>query len=181
LCHGGNPRLVSENEDAVRVLPGQSECENKENTPPSLPIDTSTNQSKDAVDSKFVDSKKPEQDTNNMDKSDSVTSDTGCVKCIKRRISDCDSEVEAAVDSISPKRLKTEFQTADKSTETVEPMQTESVQISNLVSCFSSGFSGLLAASREENCKNSDSIVSCSTQIKETFESLARPVIALTV
>eukprot|EP00493_Phyllostaurus_siculus_P023079 UN23414 len=72
-------------------------------------------------------------------------------------------------------------------------MQTETSQISNLVNIFNSGFTGLLNTANE-SCKiknqsllssvsstTTDNQISCSTQIKEAFETLARPVLAMAV
>jgi|SRR6218665_1366879 len=79
----------------------------------------------------------------------------------------------------------------------VEPMQTESWQVTSLVYSFSMGFSGLLRSSdgseysSSENAEQdqpiymhsstSESIISCSTQIREALDTLTRPAIAMTV
>jgi len=94
-------------------------------------------------------------------------------RCVKRRL----TEVEQAVDSITPKKQKLEESECQH-----EPMQVE--QISSLVNRFSSGFTGLLATetdsysndSEEEDQTVESSLLSCSTQIKESFELLARPI-----
>lgn len=94
-------------------------------------------------------------------------------RCVKRRL----TEVEQAVESISPKKQKLEESDCQP-----EPMQVE--QISSLVNRFSSGFTGLLATetdsygedTKEEDQTVESSLLSCSTQIKESFELLARPI-----
>jgi len=94
-------------------------------------------------------------------------------RCVKRRL----TEVEQAVESISPKKQKLEENDCSH-----EPMQVE--QISSLVNRFSSGFTGLLATDtdsyshepEEEDQTVESSLLSCSTQIKESFELLARPI-----
>ena len=112
-------------------------------------------------------------------------SNKSCSRCVKRRL----TEVEAAVESISPKKQRKDGDYEEYST---EPMQVETTQISSLVNRFSSGFTGLLASdsdisqSHEEPVNtevqgHTDSLLSCSTQIKESFELLARPIIALSV
>ena len=95
---------------------------------------------------------------------------------VKRRL----TEVEQAVDSISPKKQKLE-----ETQPAHEPMQ---VDLSGLVNRFSNSFTGLLnndsdnysnedTTSEEEGQGHSDSgLHSCSTQIKESFDLLARPI-----
>lgn len=79
----------------------------------------------------------------------------------------------------------------------VEPMQTESWQVTSLVYSFSMGFSGLLRSSDGSefsssesteqdqpiymHSSTSESIISCSTQIREALDTLTRPAIAMTV
>ena len=167
----------------------ESETEqDKENTPPSINSSTVSGSTEYGYNT--------EKSTDEVAdvKKDNVESDSPCTKCSKRRL----TEVEAAVDSISPKRprsdnvlteLGSNSVSRDSETQTTEPMQTEPTQISNLVNIFNSGFTGLLN-SASESCKNqtllapvstvSDSQqISCSTQIKEAFETLARPVLAM--
>ncbi|KAK2152003.1 hypothetical protein LSH36_342g01040 [Paralvinella palmiformis] len=137
---------------------------------------------------------------------------SGCLRCRKRRLTDAadDNDTSDVDDSSIPagKRCRTEVTSSER---TVEVMQVESSsQITNLVNCFSSGFTGLLnteccpntastdqgyssadeeddddevfTSSSSSQCHKSDnSLISCSTQIKEAFETLARPCIALTV
>lgn len=119
-----------------------------------------------------------EQEGSNTNKSPS--------RCAKRRL----TEVEAAVESITPKKQRKDGDYEEYATEF---MQVETTQISSLVNRFSSGFTGLLASesdntqSHEEQVNSSevqghtDSLFSCSTQIKESFELLARPILALSV
>lgn len=144
--------------------------------------------------------------------------DTGCLRCRKRRLTEADdNDVNgdaAGGDLPIGKRCRKDV-TSERN---VEGMQVDgSTQITNLVNCFSAGFTGLLNAnndchntstdlgysSAEEDdadddddddvftsstttsssqCIKSDNgLISCSTQIKEAFETLARPCIALTV
>ena len=109
-----------------------------------------------------------------------------CSRRNKRRL----TEVEQAVESISPKKQRLEEDDAQEYEE--QPMQVE--QISSLVNRFSSGFTGLLASESVDNGSDSDnedndateegqghssdssSLLSCSNQIKESFELLARPI-----
>jgi hypothetical protein len=115
-----------------------------------------------------------------------------CARRAKRRL----TEVEQAVESISPKKQRLEEYDSNKDySEPEQPMQVE--QISSLVNRFSSGFTGLLASDsdhvsdnddfdndvHEEECdevqghsSDSSGLLSCSTQIKESFELLARPI-----
>jgi hypothetical protein len=83
-------------------------------------------------------------------------------------------------------------------------MQMDCVQVTNLVNCFSSGFSGLLSSSESYSSTSdhlpycvadndemystdklhtsaSDSIISCSIHIREALETLSRPVLAMSV
>ena len=141
-----------------------------------------------------------------------LTPDAGCLRCRKRRLTEADVNDVNSDDGDIPngKRCKTEV----NSERTVEGMQVDgSTQITNLVNCFSAGFTGLLNGSNDchntstdlgyssaeedegddddvftsstttsSQCVKSDnSLISCSTQIKEAFETLARPCIALTV
>lgn len=105
-----------------------------------------------------------------------------CSRRTKRRL----TEVEQAVESITPKKQKLEEYDSEDYTEP-EPMQVE--QISSLVNRFSSGFTGLLASDSDNNetheetssevqghSTDSSGLLSCSTQIKESFELLARPI-----
>ena len=141
--------------------------EDKEN---SKPVDNSTPHN-EPVDT-------PEDFTDNNKPSERCQSPA---RCVKRRL----TEVEQAVESISPKRQKVE----DNDTQNHpvhEPMQVE--QISSLVNRFSSGFTGLLASDSDNYNSEDDteeegqghsgesSLLSCSTQIKESFELLARPI-----
>jgi hypothetical protein len=118
---------------------------------------------------------------------------SSCTGCVKRRR----TEVEEAVDSITPsyKRQRTESGYDDQCHQDV--MQVEPPQISTLVNSFSTGFTGLITSDSDDasfhddnasdvevqdSCiSSSDSLLSCSTQIKESFELLARPIIALSV
>lgn len=79
----------------------------------------------------------------------------------------------------------------------IEPMQTDPWQVTNLVYSFSIGFSGLLRNSESSefslsdsaesdqplyiHSSTSESIISCSTQIREALDTLTRPAIAMTV
>lgn len=153
------------------------EEEDKENSPPSPAQrleDSSYNK----------DSKKEEKEK-----------DVSCAKCtVKRRLasSPCPQDVaptsEKDPDPPSCKRVKTDYvqqstpkSVSEKSSE--EPMQTEAVQITNLVHRFNSGLSGLLSCSNSQNCQTENA--SCATQIVDSVprfqDSLSRPVIALTV
>jgi len=98
-------------------------------------------------------------------------------RCVKRRL----TEVEQAVDSISPKKQKLE-----EAQPTHEPMQ---VDLSGLVNRFSNSFTGLLNSDADNHYANEDTtsdeegqghsdngLHSCSTHIKESFELLARPI-----
>lgn len=162
----GNPDLDISNEETKDI----SEYQNKENICPSdnKPQNYPVRESEDFSDSESKDIRP-------------------CSRCSKRRL----TEVEAAVESISPKKQRIE---KDFQEYTPEPMQVETTQISNLVNSFSSGFTGLLASESDntqshevEQSQSSevqghtDSLLSCSTQIKESFELLARPIIALSV
>lgn len=81
-----------------------------------------------------------------------------------------------------------------------EPMQVECLQVSSLVQNFNSGFTGLLQTSRSScdskpadereldghnqisfRSTTSESIISCSTQIREALDMLTRPIIAMAV
>jgi len=80
-----------------------------------------------------------------------------------------------------------------------DAMETESVQLSSLVHCFSSGFQGLLSSSNavdssspfaysldavsdaRHHAATSDSIISSSIHIREALETLTRPVLAMSL
>lgn len=81
-----------------------------------------------------------------------------------------------------------------------DDMETDSVQLSSLVHCFSSGFHGLLsgnsavdspslsfvhsldaASDGQRHAAASESIISCSIYIREALETLSRPVLAMSV
>lgn len=158
------------------------EEDDKENSPPSVTQDSNS----------YKDSNNKEDKDNNKEVS--------CAKCtVKRRLAS--SPCQPSSQDITPtssgserdseppscKRVKTEqspCHVPSSSSTEPEPMQTESVQISNLVHRFNSGLSGLLSCSNSQNC-NPDNSSSCATQIVDSVprfqDSLSRPVIALTV
>lgn len=171
-------------------------CKNKENTPPSG-AEQQQNKGMAAI------SDNSTMNTENASPSDKENS---CAKCLKRRFSD--AQVQPGSDSqetLSPLRerecvpnkrakcdsnIESDSQNTqqDTSSNGPEPMQTESVQITNLVTRFNSGLSGLLgnSGSNGDNLNGQspcDSFVSsCATQVATFSESLgSRPVIALTV
>jgi len=127
-----------------------------------------------------------------------------CKKCHKRRLTDVDSEYTShasAPDSVASKKPRLELAESqrDNQCSPCEQEQSngpEAVHITTLVNSFSSGFTGLLNTTDSTSCSpkegyvssppqgqghSSDSLISCSTQIKEAFETLARPILALTV
>ena len=136
-----------------------------------------------------------------------------CAKCLKRRSSELSGADE---DFLASKRTKYEsdselshepssrsdcvFENEDSSyndeesseeedseNTCPEPMQTDPVQITNLVHRFNSGLSGLLTQVANESqqlqqCNSDQAFTSCCTQVKDSgIESLSRPCIALTV
>jgi len=81
-----------------------------------------------------------------------------------------------------------------------DEMETDTVQLTSLVHCFSSGFQGLLSnnsniesssafsyssdtcgEARLNHVSASESIISCSLHIREALETLSRPVLAMSV
>jgi len=148
--------------------------------------DISEYQDKENVNNNIIPQNYPIKQSEDFE--DSTEKDSNCTRCAKRRL----TEVEAAVESISPKKQRTGDSDYEEYKNTPEPMQVETTQISNLVNRFSSGFTGLLTSDSDSTTQSheagpassqstevqghSDSLLSCSTQIKESFELLARPI-----
>lgn len=113
------------------------------------------------------------------------------------------SDVESS--AVVPLEIAAADSSTDRPPDDDRMMQTDSVQVTNLVHCFNSGFSGLLSTGagssppyvaayvsdaaetgdsfrdEAEKCRASDSIISCSMHIREALETLSRPVIAMSV
>lgn len=186
----------ADEQECVSELEEQEE--DKENSPPA-PLSSGCDSSMDSCEvSEPINS---EKDT--LGESQNLPSETGCQRCGKRRL----TEVEAAVESISPVKksrlsgnsqevytnLKTPSEQTSSSSSSPNINKAEAMQISNLVHSFSAGFTGLLndttgcdsssisVKDSESHTSASDSLHSCSTQIKEAFETLARPILAMTV
>lgn len=151
--------------------------ENKENAIPSENISND-------MDSKHENSENPETKSDENDSS----IDKNCHKCNKRRLSEIHNHVENS--DVSPlKRMKYDSN-SNTENRTIQPMETQ--QITTLVQRFNTGLSGFLSGSNPTPCEtikaeqnsqvqgHSESL-SCSTQIKEAFETLARPILALAV
>jgi len=127
----------------------------------------------------------------------------------KRKRLGCDDEFD---DSVEMKRSRcvtelsttvtssSELSTASSLSDATEhDMETDSVQLTSLVHCFSSGFQGLLSNSSttdssssfvysldtssdsQQHTSASESIISCSIHIREALETLTRPVLAMSV
>jgi hypothetical protein len=146
---------------------------NKENSPPSAEKPAHT---------------RPEftthRDTLSESRSSSQNSDNGCQRCGKRRL----TEVESAVDSITPAAKKCRSESQDYSTCYDRHMDVSpSPQIATLVHSFT----GLLNSdsSNDQHCETDEQLTtfsdsnihSCSTQIKEAFDTLTRPILAMSV
>jgi len=146
-----------------------------------------------------------EEDTVNRI-SDSFSKVGECTRKRKRLGSDDEFD-----DSVEMKRSRcvTELPTVSSSSEltaasslsdaTENDMETDSVQLTSLVHCFSSGFQGLLSNSSttdssssfvysldtssdsQQHTSASESIISCSIHIREALETLTRPVLAMSV
>lgn len=150
----------------------------KENTPPKDLQNTEMISNTHEKDSTTVNLSKNSESDCTKQPTDLIT---GCANS-NRHLKRGRSETELAVESISPKKAKCESCDAETQvTDTCEPMQAETTQISNLVNIFSSGFSGLISKCEENKKDLEKSDNSCSSQLKEAFETLARPVIALAV
>ena len=147
-----------------------------------------------------------EQDTVNRI-SDSVSAVTAeCARKRKRHDSDdeCDDSAETkrsrCVAELSAVSSSSQASAASSSTDVSESeMETDSVQLTSLVHCFSSGFQGLLSNSSatdssssfafsldtsgdiRHHTSTSESIISCSIHIREALETLSRPVLAMSV
>ena len=126
-----------------------------------------------------------------------------CQKCHKRRLTDVDSEYtthdSAGDNNVVSKKPRLELAESQRDNqyghcEQEQSTGPETVQITTLVNSFNSGFTGLLNTDSPCSPKeayvssppqvqghSADSLISCSTQIKEAFETLARPILALTV
>jgi hypothetical protein len=141
---------------------------NKENSPPSsseLPEEKSSSCTRDTLAECRSAS------------SDNVV-DSGCQRCGKRRL----TEVESAVDSITPSPKKARSSESHDYTSSCYDRHhvmdvSPSPQITNLVHSFT----GLLNGSTNTDHSSSDDIHSCSTQIKEAFDTLTRPILAMSV
>ncbi|XP_013415754.1 immediate early response gene 5-like protein [Lingula anatina] len=175
-----------DSESAGCISPSETH-EDKENIPPAQEMSAETKDSFENSDENMISKESSLDNKSDVDNN----ADSECAKCVKRRL----SETELAVDSISPVK-RSKFCDAETQVDT-EPMQTETTQISNLVNIFSSGFTGLISNSHNNNSSVENSIQTaektrlgsdtqstisqCGKHIKEAFETLARPVIALTV
>merc|ERR1711976_415480 len=136
---------------------------------------------------------------------------TGCQRCGKRRLTEVEAAVESISPSKKSKcendnnnqnyhTLKSSTTDSCNTQASSGGNKAEAMQITSLVHSFSAGFTGLLntdSVPSQQQCDNntvvsakdsesghtsaSDSLHSCSTQIKEAFETLARPIIAMTV
>lgn len=122
----------------------------------------------------------------------------------KSRHSDSENQT---LDYIPLKSADSSNSSTNNNSSTVGPTKEQAMQITSLVHSFSAGFTGLLNGAQtstvdssqlcggnecssstpkdisgsEGHTSASDSLHSCSTQIKEAFETLARPIIAMTV
>ncbi len=171
--------------------------DNKENSPPARESCRETSQSS--------------KQTGEVSESSMELGEQNCGRCAKRRLTEIADSSNVQNTSVAPapsKKAKLdsgEYQSVgyqDQQCQTDAPVP-NTTQITNLVHSFSSGFTGLLSGSltavpspqqcdleEGEDSVFSDSqsshssdtgLISCSTQIKEAFETLARPIIALTV
>lgn len=146
-----------------------------------------------------------EEDTVNRI-SDSLSAVGECTR--KRKRLGNDDEFDDSVE-IKRSRCVAELPTVSTSSEltaasslndaTENEMETDSVQLTSLVHCFSSGFQGLLSNSStsdssssfvysldtssdsQQHTSTSESIISCSIHIREALETLSRPVLAMSV
>lgn len=137
---------------------------------------------------------------------DSVSAVTECAR--KRKRLESDEEVDDSVE-VKRSRCVAELPTVSTSSQltvassssdsTENEMETDSVQLTSLVHCFSSGFQGLLSNSSgsdspssfaysletrsdsRHHTSTSESIISCSIHIREALETLSRPVLAMSV
>jgi len=130
-----------------------------------------------------------------------------CGRCTKRRLSQEDCyDMDKGEEYIPLKKCKTdtEFEQNNQQFERTEHTPMETSQMTNLVNSFNSGFTGLLSSeshiphsdlgyssaededdddvfTTNSTTKPENSLISCSTQIKEAFETLSRPCITLSV
>jgi len=132
-----------------------------------------------------------------------LNSSQSCNRCGKRKL----TETESAVESIVSKKARQENDVKNESVFSSQEVFSSSTQtgksdsqvhISSLVHSFSAGFTGLLNSDSSNTvCESEESNVepiiqghavaspealhSCSTQIKEAYEILSRPILAMTV
>ena len=158
--------------------------EDKENSPPTTKDISDLNQSVECNTDTVTDLK------GNM----SSNTDLRCNKCSKRRL----TEVESAVESITKKQCTDEDNVYSSASVTTETPMECGQQMATLVDSFSHcGFSGLLSVNHSYNTTQSsdndatrgssnstqgqtgslsDAFNSCSTQIKESFDTLSSPI-----
>ena len=167
-------------------------AEGEDTTTPSVvdavPVDT-TDSDSIVTDSSEI-AARLEPDTCDTDKENAPppTNDDNknCSRCTKRRLTD--------VDSISNQEntKKARVDCAKNTEDTVEEMKTDGgAYISNLVHRFNSGFTGLLNVNshydddsnrgKGQGLTTTDGFISCSTQMKDSYESIAIQPIALAV
>ena len=186
LNRPGTPIIAADSPNPGQVakrLAGNSESHSQELTVKSQRIDTSDkensspNGQSDQPSSKKLDSNSPTVGILD-NKSDTQNPRGQCLRSVKRRHTD--SSTSDKPEDCSVKRPKTEEKSEEKTGP--EPMQTET-QITNLVACFNTGFSGLLnhIGSSESDSSSDGHITSCATELKSGFSSIPTPVLALSV
>ena len=135
-------------------------------------------------------------DTTSVQSNNSDGTTEKCTRCLsrsnsKRRLSDAESSSVSASLTGSRAHKRSKVESPECSNDSIEDMQTDNAHMSSLVHRFSEGFSGLLSlnsrssAFRETDASGmsacSDGFTSCSTQIKDCYESISVTPIALAV
>ena len=171
--------------DKERVI---TSTENKENDPTPAQ-DNTTPVSDENAQSRLTDA-----NTENNTSSTNSGKNSDCARCTtKRRLT---VSTEENIDHSAAKKGKSDTPVHElsesKQNNVVETMQTENIQINNLVNSFSSGFGGLV----DSRCNTTNQLSSgqghsvdkpyyCSTQtknhIKDRYDTIALPIMALAV
>lgn len=180
-----------------QIVPGDnlSSCDydDKENSPP-----VSDNVSSCALQYQQQSDSYLSAQTDSAKDSESSMEQQSCVRCVKRRMTEqdyCENQSSYCNIAGSPtKKGKFESETTEKDQQCQTEPMTPNKQICSLVNSFSSGFTGLLSGSLSSSCheentqedstylsdsqthSSENSLISCSTQIKEAFETLTRPI-----
>lgn len=162
--------------DASQVKSSQCDVENKENAPPkcvrlepeNVKEDKSSQKSRlenvDMCNTQCVNSCTQRQEVN-----DYVNKQSSCTRCaLKRRRGSHDSTLADNENVCKKLRLDIgqEKDSESNNLNTTEEMQTDSPQISNLVSIFNTGFSGLCVGNSENTDRNNN-----GSQIKSNYSS----------